>query len=139
MNTSKVNIKLIVVILLLAILLPLFATASGAYANIGRSELEKHANKYGYAIDTSNSTVKLEKTANGYITADNAEKKQNPKTRYSEGSYYVYKLSGKAVNLSKKQGQAGSWINVDDLAKADIKAQGIISGEKVTLNNDVKV
>ena len=139
MNTSKINIKLIVVILLLAILLPLFATVSGAYANIGRSELEKHANKYGYAVDTSNSTVKLEKTVDGYITADNAEKKQNPKTRYAEGSYYVYKLSGKAVNLSKKQGQVGSWINVDDLAKSDTKAQGIISGEKVTLNNDVKV
>lgn len=139
MNTSKVNIKLIVVILLLAILLPLFATVSGAYANIGRTELENHANKYGYAVDTSNSTVKLENTVNGYITAENAEKKQNPKTRYTAGSYYVYKLSGKAANLSKKQGQAGSWINVDDLAKADTKAQGVISGDKVTINNDIKV
>lgn len=139
MNTSKLNIKLIVVILLLAILLPLFATISGVYANISRSELENHANKYGYAVDTSDSTVRLEKTVDGYVTAENAEKKRDAKTRYTAGSYHVYKVSGKAVNLSKRQGQAGSWINVDDLAKADTKAQGSISGEKVTINKAVKV
>ena len=139
MNTNKVNIKLIVVVLLLAIVLPLFATISGVYANISRTELERHANKYGYAVNASDSTVKLDKTANGYVTAENAEKKVDAKTKYNAGSYHVYKISGKAINLSRKQGQAGSWINVDDLAKAETKAQGSISGEKVTVKNAVKV
>lgn len=139
MNTNKVNIKLIVVVLLLAIVLPLFATISGVYANISRTELERHANKYGYAVNASDSTVKLDKTANGYVTAENAEKKVDEKTKYNAGSYHVYKISGKAINLSRKQGQAGSWINVDDLAKAETKAQGSISGEKVTVKNAVKV
>lgn len=139
MNTNKVNIKLIVVVLLLAIVLPLFATISGVYANISRTELERHANKYGYAVNASDSTVRLDKTADGYVTAENAEKKVDAKTKYNAGSYHVYKISGKAINLSKKQGQAGSWINVDDLAKAETKAHGSISGEKVTVRNAVKV
>ena len=85
MNTNKVNIKLIVGVLLLAILLPLFATISGVYANISKTELERHANKYGYAVNASDSTVKLDKTADGYVTAENAEKKVDAKTKYNAG------------------------------------------------------
>ena len=57
MNTNKINIKLIVAVLLLAIILPLFATVSGVYANVSRTELLRHANTYGYAVN-SNSTVR---------------------------------------------------------------------------------
>lgn len=46
----------------------------------------------------------------GYNTAANALAAVNPVVTYPAGSYYIYKVCGQAVNITKKKGAAGAWV-----------------------------
>lgn len=53
-------------------------------------------------------------TVNGYSNAVDAKNKKNSKTKVTAGNYYVYKESNGMINVSSKNGVAGSWINPDE-------------------------
>lgn len=55
-------------------------------------------------------TVTLEAEVTGYRTAKDAENKTNPVNVVVKGNYYVYKVYGKAVNVSKLKSRPGSWV-----------------------------
>lgn len=54
--------------------------------------------------------IALEEEVNGYKTAADAEKGTNFVHKVVPGDYYVYKLYGKAVNISKYKNSPGSWV-----------------------------
>ena len=54
--------------------------------------------------------ITLNKAVNGYNTASNALATVNPVVSYPSGTYYVYKVYGHAVNITRKKGTAGAWV-----------------------------
>lgn len=54
--------------------------------------------------------ITLEDEVNGYRTAKDAENGTNVVHKVVPGDYYVYKLYGKAVNISRYKNRAGSWV-----------------------------
>ena len=54
--------------------------------------------------------ITLEEEVNGYRTAADAEKGTNFVHKVVPGDYYVYKLYGKAVNISRYKTSPGSWV-----------------------------
>lgn len=54
--------------------------------------------------------ISINKEVNGYNTAANAMAAVNPTVTYSAGKYYVYKVHGQAVNVTKKKGAPGAWV-----------------------------
>lgn len=54
--------------------------------------------------------ITLEEEVNGYRTAKDAENGTNVVHKVVPGDYYVYKLYGKAVNISRYKTSAGSWV-----------------------------
>lgn len=56
----------------------------------------------------------LDKSIDGYQNAQDALNRTNSYTTYPAGTYYVYKTAGKAINISRNQGSAGAWINLND-------------------------
>lgn len=55
-------------------------------------------------------TVTITENIKGYNTASDAERDRNPKVTYKPGTYFIYKESGKATNISKKKGTPGAWV-----------------------------
>lgn len=56
--------------------------------------------------------VIINKEVNGYNNASNAMAAVNPVVTYLAGTYYVYKVYGQAVNITKKKGVAGAWVTL---------------------------
>ena len=56
--------------------------------------------------------ITITEPVNGYNTANNAISKVNPAVTYPAGSYYIYKVYGQAVNITKKKGVAGAWVTL---------------------------
>lgn len=54
--------------------------------------------------------VTITKELTGHNTAADAMAKKNVRNRVVPGTYYVYKVYGKAVNISKIKGSPGSWV-----------------------------
>ena len=54
--------------------------------------------------------VEIGDDVQGYYTAKDAEDGTNAKHTLVPGKYYVYKLHGKAINVSKIKGNKGSWV-----------------------------
>lgn len=54
--------------------------------------------------------ITLEEEVDGYRTAADAEKRTNVVHKVVPGDYYVYKLYGKAVNISRYKNSPGSWV-----------------------------
>lgn len=54
--------------------------------------------------------VEIGKELKGYTTAANAVSGKNASTRVVPGTYYVYKIYGGSVNVSKAKGKPGSWV-----------------------------
>lgn len=54
--------------------------------------------------------ITLDEEANGYRTAKDAENGTNVVHKVVPGDYYVYKLYGKAVNISRYKTSPGSWV-----------------------------
>ena len=60
-------------------------------------------------------------TVNGYTNAVDAKNKKNSKTKVTAGNYYVYKESNGMINVSSKNGVAGSWINPNENKNSSVK------------------
>lgn len=54
--------------------------------------------------------IEVPKDTGGYSTAADAINGTNRKTTVLAGTYYVYKVYGKAINVSRVKTSAGSWI-----------------------------
>ncbi len=54
--------------------------------------------------------VKVTKELTGHNTAADAMAKKNVRNRVLPGTYYVYKVYGKALNISKIKSSPGSWV-----------------------------
>lgn len=112
-------------------------------------------------IAEASTKVKLNSDSNIYITADQAQNERNSAGIYKAGEYFIYKRFGNAVNITKTEGVAGGWVKNSSLAtttseKKETKASVVssttsvpsvsnntsaerVSGDKVKLNNSVKV
>lgn len=49
-----------------------------------------------------------------YTNASNAKNRKSAVGTYSAGTYYIYKESGGMINITKKKGSPGGWINPAD-------------------------
>lgn len=56
--------------------------------------------------------VTINKKVHGYNNASNAMAAVNPTVTYSADTYYVYKVHGQAVNVTKKKGAPGAWVTL---------------------------
>jgi N-acetylmuramoyl-L-alanine amidase len=56
-------------------------------------------------------TYKLYNDVAGYVTATNAKSGTNRKTTVKKGDYFIFNESQGMLNLTKKKGVPGSWIN----------------------------
>lgn len=52
----------------------------------------------------------LKQAAKGYNTAADALAATRPAVTYPAGEYYVYKVYGGAVNITRSKGKAGAWV-----------------------------
>ncbi|GIN84793.1 hypothetical protein J6TS2_11790 [Heyndrickxia sporothermodurans] len=66
-------------------------------------------------------TYKLTKKLNGYTTAADAKAQKNKKTTVVPDTYYVYNRSNGMINVTKKKGVPGSWINPNETVKVNSK------------------
>ncbi|MBF0710506.1 MULTISPECIES: hypothetical protein [unclassified Gemella] len=53
----------------------------------------------------------LETDVNTYTNAGLAASKVSAKSKYTKGSYFIYKTANGMINISKTAGKAGAWIN----------------------------
>lgn len=60
------------------------------------------------------STYKLVKSCKVYNTASNAKNRKNAVTTYGAGTYYIFNKSSGMINVTKKKGTPGGWINPAD-------------------------
>jgi N-acetylmuramoyl-L-alanine amidase CwlA len=56
-------------------------------------------------------TYEIVVSINKYYTSSDAAKKINSKGTMATGTYYIFKTSNGMINVTTKQGSAGSWIN----------------------------
>ena len=54
--------------------------------------------------------ITLDRAVNGYNNAGYAMAAVNPVTSYPSGEYYVYRVYGGAVNITKNKGVPGAWV-----------------------------
>ncbi|MGE6260854.1 LysM peptidoglycan-binding domain-containing protein [Heyndrickxia sporothermodurans] len=66
---------------------------------------------------------KVLKTISGYGTAADAKAGKNPKTKVTADTYYVYNRSNGMINVTKKKGVPGSWINPNETVKENSNAK----------------
>ena len=70
-------------------------------------------------------TFKVVTTLNGYKTAADAKNRRNKAGTVKPGTYYVFNESQGMVNVTSKQGVPGSWINLADNKKTNVKSSNI--------------
>jgi hypothetical protein len=93
---------------------------------------------------TGSTTVKVDKykvikSIGGYVTAANAKNRTSRAGSVSAGTYYVFNRSQGMINVTKRVGQPGSWINPDDNAELKVgsrvkvksTASRYVTGEKI--------
>lgn len=54
--------------------------------------------------------ITLKKAVSGYNTAANAKAGVNPVSTYPAGTYYVFRVYGGTVNITKSKGTPGAWV-----------------------------
>lgn len=62
----------------------------------------------------------LKSSAKGYSNADDARNKVNQRTTLSAGTYYIYKTYNGMLNLTRKKGTPGSWINPNTVSAVKV-------------------
>lgn len=72
----------------------------------------------GNASNINAATVKLNKGTKVYVSAEEAVNGLNSKASYSAGTYYVYKSTKSATNITKVKGQPGAWVPKSALSNA---------------------
>ena len=60
------------------------------------------------------SEYNLKNSVKAYYTADNAKNGSNSTATYKAGKYFVYKEYNGMLNITRKENQAGGWINPKD-------------------------
>lgn len=93
------------------------------------------------AVLKKDSSYKLDKKANAYVTAENAKIGKNSTSIYNPGSYYIYAVSGNIINITKTKGQAGGWINpaaksVKAIEKKEVATTKTTKTTKTTITNN---
>ncbi|MCT1795747.1 hypothetical protein [Helcococcus kunzii] len=78
-------------------------------------------------------TYSLKYTVNGYTNAALAKANSGSNSTVSAGTYYIYKSYNGMLNLSKKKGVPGSWINPN--AKSVVKSK--VSSGSSTIIRDI--
>lgn len=68
---------------------------------------------------TDTDLITITKPINIYMTADSANDRTNIIDTYLPGEYYIYKKYNGMLNISKKKGSAGAWINPNDITTAE--------------------
>lgn len=68
-------------------------------------------------------TYDLKANAKGYLTAHDAVNDISPRTQLLAGTYHVFKVANGAMNLSKVNGQAGSWVALDQ----DLNTEALVT------------
>lgn len=63
---------------------------------------------------TENGTYTLHNDVKGYISSAQAISGQNPRTTVKAGTYHIYNQANGSINVTKKPGTPGSWINPKD-------------------------
>lgn len=72
--------------------------------------------KGGSSSGSSNSgTYQVTKDVPGYYTSPDAKRGRNRRTTVKKGSYHVFNKAIGMVNVTKKKGSPGSWINPADM------------------------
>lgn len=74
-------------------------------------------------------TYSVVKNISGYKTADDAKNKKKQASTVTKGSYFIYKKSGSMINVTKKKGSPGSWINPAD-NKADTTKYHVVQKDE---------
>lgn len=92
------------------------------FTGAGKEQILKPPKKEQSAPKAS--TYKVYKKVNAYKTAADAKDRKNAAGSVSPGEYYIYNQKPGAVNVTKKQGVPGSWINPGDNAAATPKSSG---------------
>lgn len=62
----------------------------------------------------TSSGYKVVKTINGYINAADAKARRNPRVKVAAGTYKIFNKASGMLNVTKKAGVPGSWINPAD-------------------------
>lgn len=62
------------------------------------------------STSTESGKVTIDEYIKVYRTARDAELGVNSISVYAPGSYFIYKVSGKATNITKKKGTPGAWV-----------------------------
>lgn len=60
---------------------------------------------------SNNTTYVLKQSTRGYVNAADAQVGRNPRTTLTAGTYTIYKTYNGMLNLTKKAGVPGSWVN----------------------------
>ena len=54
--------------------------------------------------------ITLKKEVSGYNTAANAKARVNPVATYPAGEYYIFRVYGGTVNITRSKGTPGAWV-----------------------------
>lgn len=66
-------------------------------------------------VKTPANTYKVTKNIGGYYTSLDAKARRSKRTTVKAGTYHVFNRANGMVNVTKKKGVAGSWINPADM------------------------
>lgn len=67
--------------------------------------------------------ITIDSHINVYTNAKNALSNIDSVSKYGAGTYYIFKIQDGAINITRKQGQAGGWINPNDLNIIEISGE----------------
>lgn len=93
-------------------------------------------------IFAENGEFKLNNSVQIYDSEENALKRENGYTTLHKGKYYIYDKKGDLLNISKKKGESGKWINVKDnleVESQEDKIQETISSDNYTVDDRFEV
>ena len=79
-------------------------------------------------------TYTVEKSIPGYMTSNEAVNHISPNVTVAAGTYYVYSTYHGAINVTRKQGAPGSWINPSDNEANGANAAGNGDGSGAPLD-----
>lgn len=79
--------------------------------NLKKKSSGKVTNPSAVKGNKNNEKYTLTKDVPGYYTAEDARLGRNRRTTVRKGTYYIYKRHNGMINVSKRIGSPGSWIN----------------------------
>lgn len=100
-----------------------------------KKKTEKPKEESSKASDTTSGTrvgdrYYLRVSTPGYYTANDAFGMRNRRVMVTAGEYYIYNLSNGMINVTKKKGVPGSWINPNQVVKNPSNSS-VVLGKKI--------